>query len=84
MPDCASQSWPLSRSIAPQDEARLKRLAKDLVESEARYFEWGAKSERVPAATVVHMPGLQDVAAGCDVQRVKPALVPEDPGIAEA
>jgi GNAT superfamily N-acetyltransferase len=50
-------------------------LLQELIESDARYFELGARIETVEGAVVVSVPGLADLAAGCVIQRVKPAEI---------
>lgn len=45
-------------------------LAAALLESDRRYFELGARVERVRAARLVSMPALEGAPGGCVVQRV--------------
>jgi GNAT superfamily N-acetyltransferase len=48
-------------------------LLRELIESDARYFELGARVETVEGAVIAWVPGFADLAAGCVIQRVKPA-----------
>jgi GNAT superfamily N-acetyltransferase len=53
-------------------------LAVDLVESDARYFESAAKTERLPGATLCHMSGLEHSPGGCVIVRVDPGSIGRD------
>lgn len=51
---------------------------RDLLESDARYFEIGARIEELDMGSLVTMPGLEQLAAGCVIQRVGPAAEAAD------
>lgn len=51
--------------------------SRDLLESDRRYFEAGAESIPIEAATIARMRGAELLAAGCVVQRVAVAEIPE-------
>jgi GNAT superfamily N-acetyltransferase len=53
-------------------------LASALVESDARYFEAAAKTERLSGATLCHLPGLERSPGGCVIVRVDPGAVGSD------
>jgi GNAT superfamily N-acetyltransferase len=55
------------------------RLASETLESDARYFELGARSKALPGASLSWVPGLTTLPAGCVVQRVQPETVRRDP-----
>jgi GNAT superfamily N-acetyltransferase len=59
-------------------EQRRKPLIDDLLESDARYFEAGATIVPVQGATIARMPGLESLAAGCVIQRIDAAGIPDD------
>ena len=50
-------------------------LARDLLESDVRYFEWGANVEDLDGASLAWMPGLQGMPAGCVVQLTDPIRI---------
>ena len=56
------------------------RLASQVLESDALYFELGAQSKALPGATLAWIRGLAALPAGCVVQRVRPAEIGPDPG----
>jgi GNAT superfamily N-acetyltransferase len=49
----------------------------DLLESDRRYFEADAESISIEAATIARLRGAESLAAGCVVQRVAVAKLPE-------
>ncbi len=51
--------------------------ARDLLESDRRYFEADAESIPIEAATIARLRGAESLAAGCVVQRVEAAGIPE-------
>jgi hypothetical protein len=53
-------------------------LGRDLIESDAQYFEGGALVEDLGGAMLAHLPGLESIAAGCVVHRIDPARLPEN------
>lgn len=54
--------------------------ARELLESECRYFESGAIVEDWDGAVMARMEGLEDLAVGCIVQRVEPSRISGPPG----
>jgi GNAT superfamily N-acetyltransferase len=50
------------------------QLARELLDSDAEYFRAAANCELIAGCQVVHMPGLESLAAGCLVQNLTPAL----------
>jgi GNAT superfamily N-acetyltransferase len=53
-------------------------LAFDLLESDRRYFEVGARMVALPGAVLAHMPAFRDIPAAAAVHRVDPhALLPD-------
>ena len=47
-----------------------RRSAEALIESDRRYFELGAKIDKLPLGELAWMPGLTDLAASCVVHRI--------------
>ncbi|MCZ6831580.1 MAG: hypothetical protein O7F73_18705, partial [Gammaproteobacteria bacterium] len=58
----------LEEGVSP--EARYHGLARELLESDAAYFCAAAHCETLPGCQLVHMLGLESLAAGCVVQRI--------------
>ena len=54
----------------PSDIPR-EAFTQDLLESDARYFELAAGIETLGLGDLVYMPGLERLAAGCVIQRVR-------------
>jgi ribosomal protein S18 acetylase RimI-like enzyme len=54
--------------------------SQDLLESDRRYFEAGAEIVPVPGAVIARLRGDERLAAGCVVQRIDPAGLPDDAG----
>lgn len=55
------------------------RLVRELLDSDAAYFRAAAHCARLPGCEMVHMPGLESLAAGCLVQSLTPALHLDSP-----
>ncbi len=71
----------MTRSDATRPARRdlgMAALARDLVESDARYFEGGALVEDLGGALLARLPGFESAAAGCVVHRVDTARLPRD------
>ena len=64
--------------VAPSPSTHHISLAGTLLESDCRYFEFGAKVRSLDHAKLVHMPGLEELAAGCVVQRIAMLELPDD------
>jgi len=56
------------------------RLIADIIESDVAYFQADAVVEKLPGASIAHMPGLHSLAAGCVVQCLDPEALERDPG----
>jgi len=54
-------------------------LGPALLESDRRYFELGARLERLEGATIAWMPGLEGMPAGCVVYGIEPAVATAAP-----
>jgi len=54
-------------------------LINELFESDNLYFEAGAVCEEVEGAIIANMPGLENLVAGCVVQRIDMQVVSADP-----
>jgi len=54
-------------------------LINELFESDTLYFEAGAVCVEVDGAIIANMPGLENLAAGCVVQRIDMQIVSTDP-----
>jgi len=61
------------------DENIRQALIADLLETDVAYFEAGAVVEKLPGATIAHMPGFYALAAGCVVQRVDSTVLEREP-----
>ncbi|MGH9368994.1 MAG: GNAT family N-acetyltransferase [Thermoanaerobaculia bacterium] len=57
----------------------LRALARELLESDCRYFECGARVEQLAGAALAWMEGLEGHAAGCVVQRIDASAVSLEP-----
>jgi len=55
------------------------RLIADLIESDVAYFEADAVVEKLPGASITHMPGLHSLAAGCVVHCLDSDVLERDP-----
>ena len=56
-------------------EAPSPSLVEVLLESDAAYFDWGARCEPLEGAVLWYMPGLAGTAAGCVVHRIQPQAI---------
>jgi GNAT superfamily N-acetyltransferase len=57
----------------------LSSIGTSLVDTDRRYFEFGASVVEMGGATVASMAGLEELAGACVVQRVDPQVVAADP-----
>lgn len=51
-------------------------LVRDLVESDAGYFDAGAERHDIGGATIARLVGMESLAAGCVIHRVEPTKLP--------
>jgi GNAT superfamily N-acetyltransferase len=53
----------------------LLDIARDLLESDRQYFEWGARIEDLGGASLTWMAGIEGLPAGCAVQILEPRRI---------
>jgi hypothetical protein len=62
-------------------DRREQALGSDLVASDSRYFDAGAKRYSAGAADLSHLAGFENMAAGCVVHRVRAGEIAGDPAL---